>query len=122
MAAAMAAAGQHETDRTGAEASKSRHLASLLQHLALLLLLCAGLFGSVDAPCFIFSGSLSGNPKYTADAASHEVGHTLGLMHDGVKDVSGATTNAYYTGHGDWAPIMVRVLFVGRQRSGFCAH
>lgn len=83
---------------------------------------CAGLFGSIDAPCFIFSASLSGNPKYTADAASHEVGHTLGLMHDGVKDASGATTNAYYTGHGDWAPIMVRVLCVGRQPVGFFVH
>ena len=31
---------------------------------------------------------------------SHEIGHTLGLHHDGINDV------AYYLGHKDWGPIM----------------
>lgn len=35
-----------------------------------------------------------------AEAASHEIGHTLGLHHDG------KGTSEYYYGHGDWAPIM----------------
>jgi hypothetical protein len=43
----------------------------------------------------------NGNKKYVADAISHEVGHTLGLHHDGV---TGGTS--YYGGHGDWSPIM----------------
>ena len=56
----------------------------------------------LDSPCFVFPAQLgNGNKKYVADAISHEVGHTLGLHHDGV---TGGTS--YYGGHGDWAPIM----------------
>jgi autotransporter-associated beta strand protein len=40
-------------------------------------------------------------PKNVAEAASHEVGHTLGLAHDGVEGGDGATQ-----GWGNWAPIM----------------
>ena len=55
-----------------------------------------------DTPCFVFSNMLGPNgEKYVAEAASHEVGHTLGLNHDGKTD---GTT--YYAGHGSWAPIM----------------
>ena len=38
--------------------------------------------------------------KAIAEAATHEVGHNLGLHHDG--DPGGA----YFAGHGAWAPIM----------------
>jgi len=41
------------------------------------------------------------NAKNIAEAASHEAGHNLGLSHDGVTGGAG-----YYSGHGDWAPIM----------------
>lgn len=62
---------------------------------------------SSDTPCFVFSVQLgSGNEKYTAEAISHEVGHTLRLQHDGLMDASGVTTVDYYEGHGNWAPIM----------------
>ncbi len=48
----------------------------------------------------------NGNEKYTAEAISHEVGHTLGLSHDGRITPS----EGYYAGHGSgdtgWAPIM----------------
>lgn len=55
-----------------------------------------------DTPCFVFPAQLgSGNEKYTAEAISHEVGHTLGLNHDGQ-----TTGVEYYQGHGNWAPIM----------------
>jgi autotransporter-associated beta strand protein len=40
-------------------------------------------------------------PKNVAEAASHEVGHTLGLAHDGVEGGDGATQ-----GWGNWVPIM----------------
>ncbi len=60
---------------------------------------------SNDAPVFVFPNQLgNGNPKYTAEAASHEIGHSLGLNHDG------SPTSGYYYGHGQgetgWAPIM----------------
>lgn len=48
-------------------------------------------------PAFIFPLNLGSHPKYVAEAASHEVGHRLGLHHDGP---------GYYPGHGNWAPIM----------------
>ncbi|REJ89864.1 MAG: hypothetical protein DWQ34_18445, partial [Planctomycetota bacterium] len=58
-----------------------------------------------DTPTFVFSNMLgNGNEKFTAEAISHEVGHTLGLSHDGGSGTS------YYSGHGSgetgWAPIM----------------
>jgi hypothetical protein len=63
-----------------------------------------------DLPAWVFSGNLAnGSAKSVAEAVSHEVGHTLGLSHDGITTTDGAgntTTNGYYGGHGDWAPIM----------------
>lgn len=46
---------------------------------------------------WVFSGSVHG----AAEAASHEIGHTLKLRHDGI--VAGVE---YYRGHNDWGPIM----------------
>jgi hypothetical protein len=63
----------------------------------------------VVTPGFVFSDALAGGvPKYVAEAASHEAGHTLSLYHDGKDSLS------YYGGHtvengssrGGWAPIM----------------
>ncbi|MFH7241963.1 MAG: CARDB domain-containing protein [Spirulina sp.] len=59
---------------------------------------------NTDTPTFIFSKNLYGGDKSIAEAVSHEVGHTLGLSHDG------DPTNEYYAGHGTgvtgWASIM----------------
>lgn len=57
---------------------------------------------SSDTPCWVFPKSLSDSEKNIAEAVSHEVGHTLGLSHDGQT----GTGNGYYYGHGNWAPIM----------------
>jgi hypothetical protein len=62
-------------------------------------------FGSsVDQGVFIFSNNLGNGEKAVAEAISHEVGHSLGLSHDGTSSVG------YYEGHGSgatgWAPIM----------------
>ena len=59
-----------------------------------------------DTPAFVFSNNLIYNQeKHVAEAISHEVGHTLGLRHDGL--LGGRD---YYDGHGSgatsWAPIM----------------
>ena len=51
-------------------------------------------------PCFVFSENLGNDSKYIADAINHEIGHTLGLYHDGTSSAD------YYTGHSNWAPIM----------------
>jgi len=54
-----------------------------------------------DAPAFVFARNLSNNPKYISEAATHEIGHTLGLYHSGQTN-----GNSYYSGHAGWAPIM----------------
>lgn len=53
-----------------------------------------------DLPAFVFSQNIQNSEKNIAEAASHEVGHTLGLGHDGTSSAQ------YYSGHGSWAPIM----------------
>ncbi len=51
-------------------------------------------------PALVFGQAFGGEEKFIAEAVSHEVGHTLGLSHDG------STAGAYYGGAGAWAPIM----------------
>ena len=57
---------------------------------------------SSTIPCWVFSEP--GETKFVAEATSHELGHTLGLSHDGT------ASREYYEGHGTgatgWAPIM----------------
>lgn len=56
-------------------------------------------------PAWIYHNNLGNNEANIADATSHELGHNLGLSHDGKTD---GTT--YYGGHGSgdisWGPIM----------------
>ncbi|WP_062057100.1 fibronectin type III domain-containing protein [Aquimarina longa] len=50
-----------------------------------------------DDPCWVYNlGTRS-----AGETGSHEVGHTLGLKHDGTK-----SGTEYYSGHGQWSPIM----------------
>ena len=57
--------------------------------------------------CWVFMDT---SAKSCAEAASHEVGHTLGLTHDGRAASGGQPREEYYEGHGSgatgWAPIM----------------
>lgn len=50
-----------------------------------------------DNPCWVYNIR---SAKQAGDTGSHEVGHTMGLDHDG----KGSTE--YYSGHNNWAPIM----------------
>ncbi len=60
-----------------------------------------------DTPCYVFTDQLgSGNAKYTAEAASHEAGHTFNLSHDGQVAYGTVAAVGYYQGHANWAPIM----------------
>jgi hypothetical protein len=65
-----------------------------------------GFSNSASNIAWVFPGELSnGNTKYTAEAVSHEAGHTFGLQHQSV--YSGTKkTNEYYSGTAAKAPIM----------------
>jgi PKD repeat protein len=60
--------------------------------------------------CFAFVNSLSNDPAYTAEASSHEAGHTFGLNHHSQYNGSCTKTGEYNNGVGSgeigWAPIM----------------
>jgi len=60
---------------------------------------------NIDNPCFVFAGqSWKENRSFMTTCISHEVGHTLGLKHDGYNG------SEYYGGRGSgetsWGPIM----------------
>lgn len=63
-----------------------------------------------DTPAWVFSTLLEGNVKFISEAASHEVGHTLGLQHQSIYDKNCHLLSEYYEGKGTgeiaWAPIM----------------
>lgn len=64
-------------------------------------------YWTTDTPVWVFENRLAnGNEKFTAEAASHEVGHAFNLRHDGRT----SPAEGYYRGHGSgvegWAPIM----------------
>jgi hypothetical protein len=63
-----------------------------------------------NTPCFVFSALLNYNTKCIAEAASHEIGHTLGLNHQSSYDAYCNKIAEYNAGVGSgeiaWAPIM----------------
>lgn len=76
---------------------------------------CAGIavFGSFADPSEEGTNSLEPlwvrkqpNAFLAATVTAHEIGHTLGLSHDGVTTASTAQTREYYQGQGAWNPIM----------------
>lgn len=67
-------------------------------------------FYNDETPCFVFSSLLGNNDKRCAEAASHEVGHTLGLYHQSQYNDACGFVAEYFAGRGSgdigWAPIM----------------
>ena len=61
-----------------------------------------GAFSVSDSPVFSFPSGLSRNQD-RAEVTSHEIGHALGLRHDGA---TGSNATNYYRGHGEWCTIM----------------
>lgn len=63
-----------------------------------------------NTPCFVFTALLNYNAKNIAEAAAHELGHTLGLRHQSSYDANCVKTAEYNSGVGSgeigWAPIM----------------
>jgi hypothetical protein len=65
-----------------------------------------GFFGGfVPTVGFVFSETLGNNTKNIAEAGSHEAGHIFGLSHQSLWS-NGTKVSEYYSGFGDWAPIM----------------
>ncbi len=62
-------------------------------------------YASRYSPALVYFNRLgNGRPDYVTEAASHEMGHNMGLSHDAT------STSGYYGGHGtgyiSWGPIM----------------
>ena len=67
--------------------------------------------GGELAPCWVFNGS-NGGGQVAGETASHEIGHTMTLGHDG-RELPGSVHEEYYGGEGYWAPIMGVSFYAG---------
>jgi hypothetical protein len=65
-----------------------------------------GFYNGASNVGYVFEDALgNGTPRYVAEAASHEAGHTFGLLHQATWS-GGRLTQEYNRGNSNWAPIM----------------
>jgi hypothetical protein len=76
---------------------------------------CIGSFSWGDeTPAWVFNALLGNDPKFIARCASHEIGHTLGLLDQSAYDGKGRKITQYATGvpgSDGWSPIMGASLY-----------
>ncbi len=70
-----------------------------------------GSYSFGEVPGFVFPKALSYNQKYTWEATSHEIGHTLGLYHQIQCSSTGTFLTEYNGGSGSFAPLMGNSYF-----------
>lgn len=67
-------------------------------------------FGGGDISCWVFSNRMGGSVANAAEAASHEVGHTMGLNHHARYNADCTKNTEYHSGQGSgqtsWGPLM----------------
>ena len=67
-------------------------------------------FGGGEIACWVFTNRMGGSAANAAEAASHEIGHTLGLAHHARYNSDCTINTAYHSGQGSgqtsWAPLM----------------
>ena len=59
-----------------------------------------------NTPCFVFTSLLNYSTKKIKEAASHEIGHTIGLYHQSTYDANCVKISDYSYGDGVTGPIM----------------
>jgi len=100
------------TSRSVYDATPFNNRARLISTTTCFFYLNCGALGAAHLNGFTQQGLTEGyrtgwvwgtTPAYFGLAHSHETGHLMGLGHHGVNVT---TSDSYYTGHGNWAPIM----------------
>ena len=96
----------YEAERTTARIVVGGHWRDWFGESAGGIAYIGGFYNSSPNVGFAFEDALgNGNPRYVAEAVSHEAGHLFGLQHQSLWS-NGSMTSNYSSGSSLWAPIM----------------